>query len=90
MARASSAWTHHYCLADSSKRAPTILIFSIAMHAEYQPYVKSIPTFAPTFYGYIISVLASVESDLLDIFGCQNPQLERSFPRSLKSTLALP
>ena len=48
------------CLAGSSKTAPTILIFSIAMDAEYLPYVKSIATFAPTFYGYIISVLASV------------------------------
>ena len=30
------------------------------MDAEYLSYVKSIATFAPTFYGYIISVLASV------------------------------
>ena len=36
------------------------MIFSIAMSAEYLSYVKSIATFAPTFYGYIISVLASV------------------------------
>ena len=50
----------HCCLAGSSKRAPRILIFSIAMGAEYLSYVKSIATFAPTFYGYIISVLASV------------------------------
>ena len=48
------------CLAGSSKRAPRILIFSIAMGAEYVSYVKSIATFAPTFYGYINSVLASV------------------------------
>ena len=47
-------------LAGSSKTAPRILIFSIAMGAEYLYYVKSIATFAPTFYGYIISVLASV------------------------------
>ena len=40
--------------------APRILIFLIAMGAEYLSYVKSIATFAPTFYGYIISVLASV------------------------------
>ena len=40
--------------------APRIFIFSIAMGAEYLPYVKSIASFAPTFYGYIISVLASV------------------------------
>ena len=38
------------------------MIFSIAMGAEYLSCVKSIGTFAPTFYGYIISVLASVDS----------------------------
>ena len=38
------------------------MFFSIAMGAEYLPYVKSIAIFAPTFYGYIISVLASVDS----------------------------
>ena len=48
------------CLAGSSKRAPRILIFSIAMGAEYLSYVIFIATFAPTFYGYIISVLVSV------------------------------
>ena len=53
------------CLAGSSKRAPRILIFSIAMGAEYLSYVKSIATFAPTFYGYIISVLASVPGYVL-------------------------
>ena len=37
-----------------------ILIFSIAMGADYSFYVKSIATFALTFFGYIISVLASV------------------------------
>ena len=37
-----------------------IFIFSIAMGAEYSSYVKSIATFAHTFYGYIIYVLASV------------------------------
>ena len=48
------------CLAGSSKRAPRILIFSIAMGADYLSYVKFIATRAPTFIGYIISVLASV------------------------------
>ena len=48
------------CLAGSSKTAPRILIFSIAMGADYSFYVKSIATFALTFFGYIISVLASV------------------------------
>ena len=33
-----------------------------AMGAEYLSYVKSIATFAPTFYGYIISFLASVRT----------------------------
>ena len=41
------------------------MIFSIAMGAEYLSYVKSIATFAPTFYGYIISVLASVVCHLM-------------------------
>ena len=39
-----------------------ILIFLIAMGPEHLPYVKSIATFAHTFYGYIISILASVVS----------------------------
>ena len=49
------------CLAGSSKIAPRIFIFSIAMGADYSFYVKSIATFALTFCGYIISVLASVQ-----------------------------
>ena len=36
------------------------MIFSIAMGAEYLSYVKFIATYALTFFGYIISVLASV------------------------------
>ena len=35
-------------------------MFLNAMGAEYLSYVKSIATLAPTFYGYITSVLASV------------------------------
>ena len=50
------------CLAGSSKTAPRIFIFPIVLGAEYLSYVKSIATFALTFYGYIISVLASVSS----------------------------
>ena len=42
--------------------APRILIFSIAMGADYSFYVKSIATFALIFFGYIISALASVSS----------------------------
>ena len=40
--------------------APRIVIFSIVLDAEYLSYVKSIATYAPTFLGYIISVLANV------------------------------
>jgi hypothetical protein len=40
--------------------APRILIFSIAMGADNSFYVKSIATYAPTLFGYIISVLAIV------------------------------
>ena len=36
------------------------MIFSIAMGADNSFYVKSIATYAPTFFGYIILVLASV------------------------------
>ena len=43
-----------------AKTAPRILIFSIAMDADNSFYVKFIATEAPTFFGYIISVLASV------------------------------
>ena len=40
------------------------LIFSIAMGAKYLSYVKSIATFALTFYGYIITVRASSDFGL--------------------------
>ena len=48
------------CLAGSSKTAPKILIFSIAMDTDNKFYVKFIATYAPKFFGYIISVLAMV------------------------------
>ena len=48
------------CLAGSSKMTPRILIFSIAFGADNSFYVKSIATYALTFFGYIISVLAIV------------------------------
>jgi hypothetical protein len=38
------------CLADSSKTAPRILIFSIAMDADNSFYVKSIATFMPHIF----------------------------------------
>ena len=40
--------------------APRIFIFSIVLNAEYLSYVKFIATYAHIFFGYIISVLASV------------------------------
>ena len=40
--------------------APRIFIFSIVLGAEYLFYLKFIATYAPTFCGYIISVLAMV------------------------------
>ena len=49
-----------YLKVGCSKTTSRILIFSIAMGAEYLSYVKFIATEAPTFFGYIISVLASV------------------------------
>ena len=54
------------CLAGSSEKAPTISIFSIAMGADYLFYVKSIAIFALTFFGYIISVLASVNDNFIN------------------------
>ena len=47
-----------YC----SIMAPRILIFSIAIDADNSFYVKFIATFAPIFFGYIISILAIVVS----------------------------
>ena len=46
--------------------APRILIFSIAMGFDYSFYVKFIATWAPTFFGYIISVLVNVRNVRLD------------------------
>ena len=40
--------------------APRILIFSIAMGADFSFYVKSIATYAPAFLVYNNSVLARV------------------------------
>ena len=53
-------WIGSAELAGSSKMAPRILIFSIAMGADYSFYVKSIATSFPTFFGYNDSVLAIV------------------------------
>ena len=56
-----------------------ILIFSIAMGAEYLSYVKSIATFAPTFYGYIIFILASVGTYQNFDQECETKFFESSF-----------
>ena len=40
------------CLAGSSKTAPRILIFSIAMGADYSIELISIETYAPQFIGH--------------------------------------
>ena len=62
------------CLAGSSKRAPSIFIFSIFLGAEYLSYVKFIVTGAPTFFGYIISHLASVSQAKLLCYWFSNSQ----------------
>ena len=58
------------------------------MGAEYLSYVKSIATFAHTFYGYIVSVLAGVfgfkyseysKCSLLNNVNCQNNLLSTLF-----------
>ena len=50
-----------------SKTAPRIFIFSIVLGAEYSSYMKSIAIYALTFFGYIISVLASVNNQATSI-----------------------
>ena len=48
------------CLAGSSKTAPRILIFSIAMGADYSFYVKTIETHARAFLTLNILAIGSV------------------------------
>ena len=50
------------CFAGSSKTAPRILIFSIAMDADYSFEVKNIEIWAPAFFKHNNSFLATVES----------------------------
>ena len=50
---------------------PRIFIFSIAMGAQYSFYVKSIATFALTFFVFIISVLASVPRHVISEKFCR-------------------
>jgi hypothetical protein len=60
------------CLAGSSKRVPGILIFSIAMDADYSMDLISIETHAPQFIGHNTFFLGSVTS-LLRIHGHFEP-----------------
>ena len=68
----------------SSKTAPRILIFSIAMGAKYLSYVKSIATSTLTFFGYIILVLACVHVIILYI-----PNQVRLYSRCVSYIYAL-
>ena len=55
------------CLADSSKRAPRIFIFSIVLSAENLSYVKSIETHARAFMPLNISAISSVHASMIMI-----------------------
>ena len=48
------------CLAGSSKTAPRILIFSIAIGADYSYEVKNSEIWAPTFFKHNNSFIATV------------------------------
>jgi hypothetical protein len=48
------------CLSGSSKTAPRILIFSIAIGADYSFYEKTIETHARAFFKVIIFSIGSV------------------------------
>ena len=50
------------CLAGSSKTAPRILIFSIAMGADHSFYVKTIETHARAFLPINISAIGTVNA----------------------------
>jgi hypothetical protein len=51
------------CLAGSSKTAPRILIFSIAMGADYSFEVKNIEIWVPAFFKHNNSSVATVRSN---------------------------
>jgi hypothetical protein len=50
----------HRYLAGSSKTAPSILIFSIAMFVDYSFDVKNIDIWAPAFFKHNNSIIATV------------------------------
>ena len=54
----------HCCLAGSSKTAARILIFSIAMGANYSFEVKNIKIWTPAFFKHNNSFVATVNSDM--------------------------
>ena len=45
----------HCQLGQIGQSSQNLIFFLIAMGANYSSYVKSIPTYAPTFFVYIIS-----------------------------------
>ena len=53
-------WIGSAVLLVTLKRQPGFSFFSIVLGADYLSYLISIATYPPTFFGYIISVLASV------------------------------
>ena len=74
-------------VAGSSKKAPWIFIFSIVLGAEDLSLVKFIAVWAPTFFGYIISVLGSVSpSPTQKIVDLENSKL---YPTLLYYSLKL-
>ena len=56
------------CLAGSSKTAPRILIFSIAMIANYSFDVTSIDIWAPAFFEHNNSFIATVKHSSFEVF----------------------
>ena len=54
----------HCCLAGSSKMAPRILIFSIAIGADYSYKMKNSEIWAAAFFKHIHSLIATVPCDL--------------------------
>ena len=60
------------CLAGSSKTAPRILFFSIAMGAYYTLYMKTIETHARAFFKFIIfsiGIVKEVEASVITVAG---------------------
>ena len=73
------------CLAGSSKTAPRIFIFSIAMDADYTFYVKSIETHAHAFLPLNISAVGSEASTLTYLTKHQVLLIKEKCDQSLKT-----